>query len=691
MANPKPESKLQDKPDQMNMSVEDVMATYEALYTTKEMQPDSWQESKQIHQTLQLVLEASQIGTWDWEISSNKITCSKILEGLHGLKPGEFASAYGGGFERYLQLIHPQDVKLVNDVLTRALKEKTHYFIEFRVVWPDGTIHWLSGRGRVLYNEDGTPLRMIGIGMDITGQKLREQSLKQSEERFRAAIKNSPILIFNNDTNLVYTWLYNNPALGGSDDWVLGKTDADMLPAHEAEPIMAIKRNVLKTGEGTQAEIKFTLAGKLCYFMLTVEPLYDTEGAIMGITCAAFDITERKQYEDQLRRSERLKQEIFEGSADALFLVNAHTNLIEEYNEQAVSLFGFTNKQEFIGTQARSLYKNAFTQGQIRNILKQINEQKFWTSEVEFVSTTGREFWGNSAISLINVDGTQYFLIRVRDVTDRKKAEEEIERSQRELLLEKQRTEQALAIIEKDNLRKTKELEEARALQISMLPQLPPDLQDLDIAMYMKTCVEVGGDYYDYKVDEDGALTVILGDATGHGLKAGIVVATVKSYFQTLASQCTVSELLARISEGIQNLQIRGMYMGVTVIKIRQHHLAIASSGMPPLYLYNHARKDIEQITLKGLFLGSSIPFPYQYTCIPLQSGDTLLAVSDGLPELFNNHREMLDYERIQACFKESAHLPAQEIITCLNEISEKWAEGHENEDDISIIVIKAR
>jgi PAS domain S-box-containing protein len=411
---------------------------------------------------------------------------------------------------------------------------------------------------------------------------------------------------------------------------VIGKTDADMLPSHEAAPIMAIKRSVLETGIGTQAEIQLTLGGLLNYFLLTVEPLYDTEGEIMGITCAAFniterkeaekrlkeseerfrnmadmapvliwvsgtdslcnffnqpwldftgrtleqelgngwvegvhpddmqycldiylsafearqpfnmeyrlrrfdgeyrwmldsavprimpdgtfagfigsclDITERKKYEEQLRRSERLKQEIFEGSADALFLINARTNCIEDYNQQAVNLFGYKDKQELIGRQVHALHKQTFTKGQIRRILREIQDNHYWTSEVEYVSKTGREFWGNAAITLIQVDGSAYFLVRVRDITERKKAEEEIARSQQQLLIEKQRTEKALDIIAKDNLRKTKELEEARALQLSMLPQFPPELKDLDIAMYMKTCVEVGGDYYDYKVDEEG-------------------------------------------------------------------------------------------------------------------------------------------------------------------------------------------
>ncbi len=90
-------------------------------------------------------------------------------------------------------------------------------------------------------------------------------------------------------------------------------------------------------------------------------------------------------------------------------------------------------------------------------------------------------------------------------------------------------------IVQAENERKSKELEEARNLQLSMLPRDLPQLPNLDIAVYMKTATEVGGDYYDFHIGLDGTLTVVLGDATGHGMKAGTMVTTTKSLFNVLA------------------------------------------------------------------------------------------------------------------------------------------------------------
>ena len=86
-------------------------------------------------------------------------------------------------------------------------------------------------------------------------------------------------------------------------------------------------------------------------------------------------------------------------------------------------------------------------------------------------------------------------------------------------------------LLEADNQRKTKELEEASKLQLSMLPKNVPDVPDLEIAVYMKTASEVGGDYYDFKYDNNGTLIIAIGDATGHGMKAGTMVATIKGLF----------------------------------------------------------------------------------------------------------------------------------------------------------------
>jgi PAS domain S-box-containing protein len=133
---------------------------------------------------------------------------------------------------------------------------------------------------------------------NITVRKRAQQALLRAEERLRVAIKNSPISVFNHDRELRYTWIYN-PSFAHQRDTVVGKHDEDLISRDDAEVLTRIKRRVLETGIGTREEVKTTIQGRDWYYDLTVEPLRDVAGEVVGVTCAAVDITERKQAEEE--------------------------------------------------------------------------------------------------------------------------------------------------------------------------------------------------------------------------------------------------------------------------------------------------------------------------------------------------------------------------------------------------------
>ncbi|TAE26989.1 MAG: hypothetical protein EAZ92_10000 [Candidatus Kapaibacterium sp.] len=251
------------------------------------------------------------------------------------------------------------------------------------------------------------------------------------------------------------------------------------------------------------------------------------------------------------------------------------------------------------------------------------------------------------------------------------------------------------SLLEADNDRKTRELEEARALQLSMLPSKLPQHPRFDIAAFMRTASEVGGDYYDFRLSEDGkTLISAVGDATGHGMKAGYLVSTTKSYFQTLARESGGAELLTRISHGIKNMNLRGMYMCLALVRcetteqgtIRAH---IAIAGMPPILIYRAKTRSVEEICLKALPLGSITSFLYQELVTTLDTDDVLFIMSDGFPELFNAEQETLDSERIVEYFQTIAHHSPAEIMTALKLFAEQWTEGAPPLDDMTMVVMK--
>jgi two-component system, cell cycle sensor histidine kinase and response regulator CckA len=133
-----------------------------------------------------------------------------------------------------------------------------------------------------------------------------ENSLRQSEERFRVALKNSPISVFNQDLNLCYTWIYN-PFLGYTVDDILGKQDTDLFTPETTQKLTQIKQQVIETEVGMRSDVSMATATTVRHYDLTIEPLRTEANEVIGITCAAIDITDMKQLEAQLVRVQRLE------------------------------------------------------------------------------------------------------------------------------------------------------------------------------------------------------------------------------------------------------------------------------------------------------------------------------------------------------------------------------------------------
>lgn len=245
--------------------------------------------------------------------------------------------------------------------------------------------------------------------------------------------------------------------------------------------------------------------------------------------------------------------------------------------------------------------------------------------------------------------------------------------------------------IEAENEQRAKELEEARQLQLSMLPRSIPQLPNLEIAAFMQTATEVGGDYYDFHLSSDGTLTIAIGDATGHGLKAGTVVTATKSLFKHLAAQPDVVTTMGDASRALKQMNLRSLFMALTLVKVQGERLQCCVAGMPPILIYRAATDALEELPLRGAPLGGIANYRYREAEITLAPNDVMLLMSDGLPERFNPADEMFEYDRTKAAFASLAHATPHAIIQGLLKTSEDWAEGRPLDDDLTLVVLKRK
>jgi len=245
--------------------------------------------------------------------------------------------------------------------------------------------------------------------------------------------------------------------------------------------------------------------------------------------------------------------------------------------------------------------------------------------------------------------------------------------------------------IQAENDRKTKELEEARELQLSLLPKSIPDYPGIQISAYMKTATEVGGDYYDFSTKKDGSLNVAIGDATGHGMKAGTLVTAMKALFSSGSTEVDIKPFFESVNMGLKKMQMERVMMSFAMLNIKGNRVKMINAGMPPVYHYSQNSNKVEEIKVNGMPLGAMERSDFEIKEISLSKGDCLLMLSDGMPELQNADGEMFGYERLSSHFRQVVDNPAEEIIEYLKNAGSEWVKDKDPDDDVTFVVVKMK
>ena len=266
-----------------------------------------------VHQSeeqLRLALQASRTGTWDWNLRTNKFSLDDYTHTLFGLERGSF----GGTYEHFLELIHPDDRAAVSQGVAEALQERKEFNTEFRITSGDGSVHYLVSRGKALFDGD-QPVRMTGVTGDITDRKQAEEV-----RSFLAAIvQSSDDAIVGKDLqSKVVSWNTGAERMFGYTAAEMhGQPITRLLSPDRPEEETQILGEAIRGAIRSYETVRIRKDGQPIDVSLTVSPVHNARGEIIGISSIARDITERKRAEEQIRRmNHELEQRVQDRTAE---------------------------------------------------------------------------------------------------------------------------------------------------------------------------------------------------------------------------------------------------------------------------------------------------------------------------------------------------------------------------------------
>lgn len=241
-----------------------------------------------------LATEAADLGMWFWNLTQNELVWTERCKALFGL-PADVQISY----EVFLQTLHPDDRDFTHAAVTQALEQRTEYDIEYRTVWPDGSIHWIAAKGRGFYDADRQPIRMMGTVQDISDRKQVEAELRKKEELYRALAHNFPngaVHIFDHDLRYLLSDGTEMSKVGLSQEQLEGHLLWEVVPSETSAVLEPLYRAAL-SGETTISELAF--AGGI--YQIYTLPLRDQQGEIFAGLSMSQNVTMLKQAEQTLR------------------------------------------------------------------------------------------------------------------------------------------------------------------------------------------------------------------------------------------------------------------------------------------------------------------------------------------------------------------------------------------------------
>jgi PAS domain S-box-containing protein len=375
--------------------------------------------------------QITHLGSWSWDLAADRLYWSDEAYRLYGLQPGESAPRH----EDFLGFVHPEDRPRVEQCVQEALARGGSSRLDFRIIQRGGRERYVHCEAEVTLDQEGHPVKAEGALQDITERKRAEEAVAESRKKYRGLVETINDWVWEIDADGVYTYVSPRARelLGYLPEEIVGKTPFDLMPPAEAqrvwnafEPIW-LGRKPLELLENTLVRKD----GRLVTVETSGMPVCAEDGTFRGYTGVDRDVTARKQAEESLRESEERYRTLFESSRDGIIFTDVEGRILRS-NPYYREMLGYS-EEELHALTYQHLTPRRWHEMEAAIVRDKIMSRGYSGEyEKEYVRKDGTVF----PISL------QVWLIRdahgepqgmwgiVRDITERKWAEEMLRRSE---------------------------------------------------------------------------------------------------------------------------------------------------------------------------------------------------------------------------------------------------------------------
>ena len=398
---------------------------------TDEQSTDAQRALHENEQRLRLALDAGRIGTWDWEIGTDHLQWSDGYYALLGYRPGEVEPSP----EAFGRRVHPEDHARQEQALRESIEHCGEYSCEFRVIRPDGSVHWLEARGRCVCDGHGTAARMYGVLTDIDARKRTEEALRESEQRFRAVLENSLDVAYRLDLRTSgYDYLspLAEQITGFTPEEVERLRSRDLFAQIHPDDVERVRGELAEAVTKGRGAIEYRFQCKDGEYRwiadhLTVQK--DEQGRPAYLCGIARDITARKQDEEALRASEYRYRKLFEADLVGVYLTRLDGTILD-FNDTMMAMLGYESREECFRMRSSDFYADPEVRDRLIELLRKDGIVPGKEAVLRHKDGSGVYALGSAVLLVDERTGEPYIQGVAIDITKRKRAEQTLRESE---------------------------------------------------------------------------------------------------------------------------------------------------------------------------------------------------------------------------------------------------------------------